>query len=145
MIAISRNLIISDLFIFLLTVKKMSLGANFSSGYTNQRIADTLRCSDKPVSNQACPSVMRNPSGQILASKKCAAVTPAEFAKYPKVAVASSIRTQKVIDTCTKTPIDSQRFSQYVRYQPPIPCPVTRQPTSLPSVNQCSIYFIQTN
>ena len=73
-------------------------------------------------------------------SKQCPKPTPADFAKYPKVAIPSSVLTQ-----ARSTKQIQDRFSQYTRYQPPVPCPVTRQPTSLPSVRQCPLYFITTH
>ena len=128
----------------------MSLGANLSSGYTEQILRDTLECSSKSIaSTQQCllrtnpgqgPSAMYPSMRLSEKSKQCPAPTPADFATYPKAAVASSVLTQSRSIKQTQ-----ERFSQYVRYQPPAPCPVVRQPTSLPSVNQCPLYFITTH
>ena len=130
----------------------MSLGANLSSGYTEQILRDTLQCSaSRSIANDAALCLVTTTSGQGPSavyssmrlsekSKQCPAPTPADFAKYPKVAVPSSVLTQ-----ARSTKQIQDRFSQYTRYQPPVPCPVTRQPTSLPSVRQCPLYFITTH
>ena len=129
----------------------MSLGANLSSGYTQKVLLETLQCSSSQARTKNIESFcLISTSGQAVNSSirllqkvnACSPPTSAEFAKYQKVAVASSVLTQSRSnkDGC------SERFSQYRRYEPPLPCIVSPdKPTSLPSVKQCPIYFIQSN
>lgn len=141
----------------------MSLGANFSSGHTSQVNRDTIRCSLTGILANAIPdtcSVDTDISGQIrsqiypmaiypsmlLASHQCPPPTPEQFALYPKVATPCSVRTELLRTPNPACYQDStQRFSQYVRYQPPLPC-LPLAPTanmagiSKPSTRQCNLY-----
>jgi len=128
----------------------MSLGANFSSGYTDKIREDEVRCVIPRVALESCipcktdvsgPQPMAQPMAQTcsmaLLGKVCSPPTEAEFALYPKVAVASSVRTLAIID---KVLDKSQRFSQYRRYTPPSPCPPlppTMAGISQPSSKRC--------
>ena len=124
----------------------MSLGANFSSGYTESLKETKSMCDVHPVTIEAClpckteapgPQSIAPPCSVALLGKVCPPPTPAEFALYPKVAIPSSIRTQGLID---KVLDNSQRFSQYRRYIPPVPCPPlppTMAGISQPSSKRC--------
>jgi len=132
----------------------MSLGGNFSSGYTNTLIdaANTCEipkqvsiayaniCCDTPVNQQSA----RYPS-MVLSTNKCPPPTPAEFAKYPKVAVPSSVRTEALVSGSRCPPINPvTRFAQYNRYQVPVPCPPLPDSSrmagiSLPSSRACNL------
>ena len=131
----------------------MSLGGNFSSNYTNNLIENSLMCSIpvaqvRAFSDNCCSSssqsntpVARQPSMVIQKDKSCQEVTPADFAKYPKVAVPSSVRTQSLI---MNTQASSERFQQYRRFQVPTPCPplpasANMAGKSLPSSRQCNL------
>lgn len=124
----------------------MSLGANFSSGYTESLQEKQNVCAVHPVIIQTClPCKTESPGPQpntqtcsmALLGKICPPPTPEQFALYPKVAIPSSIRTQGIID---KVLDSSQRFSQYRRYIPPVPCPPlppTMAGISQPSSKRC--------
>lgn len=136
----------------------MSLGGNLSSGYTNKLTDNaiysgitksvSIAYSDPCCNNSGTSSsftVASQPSMVILANQ-CPQPTPAEFALYPKVAVPCSVRTQAIANkVCATLPDPTSRFSQYQRYQVPVPCPPLNQSAnmagkSLPSSNQCNIY-----
>jgi len=131
----------------------MSLGGNFSSNHTNNIIENSVICSipmaqARAFSDNCCsspsqsnPPVARLPSMVIQKDRGCQQVTPADFAKYPKVAVPSSVRTQTLI---ANTQSCSQRFQQYRRFQIPTPCPplpdsANMAGKSLPSSRQCNL------
>jgi len=131
----------------------MSLGGNFSSNHTNNLIDNSLMCSIPKAQSQAfsdnccnstlpsSPPVARLPSMVIQKDKGCEEVTPADFAKYPKVAVPCSVRTQSLI---MNTQASSERFQQYRRFQIPTPCPplpasANMTGKSLPSSRQCNL------
>jgi hypothetical protein len=126
----------------------MSLGANFSSGYTGNlqsasamcvlpdRVIDT--CNSCKTDTSGSQPVAKYPS-MVLLGKICPSPTQEQFALYPKVAVPSSIRTQGIID---KVIDKSQRFSQYRRYTPPAPCPPlppSMAGISKPSTRNCNL------
>lgn len=133
----------------------MLLGGNFSSGQTNiiiensiecsiakkQALAHTDKCCSTPI--EKAPSA-RYPS-MVLSTKICPPPTPAEFAKYPKVAVASSVRTESLANGGRCPPINPvTRFAQYQRYQVPVPCPplpasANMAGISLPSSRACNL------
>ena len=131
----------------------MSLGGNFSSNHTNTLIENSVTCSipnaqARAFSDNCCSSpsqsnqpVARLPSMVIQKDKGCQQVTPADFAKYPKVAVPSSVRTRSLI---ANTQSSSERFQQYRRFQVPTPCPplpasANMAGKSLPSSRQCNL------
>ena len=122
----------------------MSLGANFSSGYTQNLIYNNNtcsvpikpietcgKCSETNVSGAAPVAVY--PSMHLL-GKICPGPTAAEYALYPKVAVASSVRTQALMTRKVCDP--SQRFAHFKRYNPPAPCPPL--PPSMAGMSQPS-------
>ena len=120
----------------------MSLGANFSSGYTDHLQEKKATCAAPVVALESCGPCKKDLSGpqpvakypsMVLLGKVCPPPTPEQFALYPKVAVASSVRTQAMID---KVNDNSQRFSQYRRYIPPVPC--TPLPPSMAGISQPS-------
>jgi hypothetical protein len=130
----------------------MSLGANLSSGYTDTVRDTTVRCSlTVPNVSNICPSELSGNSSKIYPvaayssmrlQAKCPRplTTPAEAALYPKVTVPSSVRTESLAKSIENTP----RFSQYVRYQPPVPClPLPQSANmagkSLPSSRACNL------
>jgi len=145
----------------------MLLGGNLSSGNTD-KIQDqaiqagipkktALAHSDKCCSGSIAikmpiDPLTRNPMAQPMAvypsmllnqqMNSCPPPTPADFAKFPKVAVPSSVRTQAILDSQC---LSSDRFARYERYRVPVPClplPASAnmagksQPTSI----QCNIY-----
>jgi hypothetical protein len=134
----------------------MSLGGNLSSGHTSILINDTTYCGiprlqKRAYADNCCNSdsqieqpVARYPS-MVLLGKPCPPPTPAEFAKYPKVAVPCSVRTQSLASG-SKCPALNPvaRFAQYNRYQVPVPCAPLPQSTnmagkSLPSSRACNL------
>lgn len=135
----------------------MSLGANFSSGYTSNLNKKTIDCGitngTTPVYRQDCCIKNSVPGSKqhvavypsmLLLSKTCDPPTPAEFALYPKVAVPCSVKTAALKDSvCNTNPAD--RFSQYRRYQPPTPCLPLPQSANMagiskPSTRKCNLY-----
>lgn len=133
----------------------MSLGGNLSSGHTSKLIDSASICyvpkaqqiaySDNCCSNTIeKPPVARYPS-MVLSRKTCPPPTPAEFAKYPKVAVASSIRTVALANGSRCPPLNPvTRFAQYQRYEVPVPCPplpasANMAGISLPSSRECNL------
>jgi hypothetical protein len=131
----------------------MSQGGNFSSNHTNNLIENSVMCSIPSAQLQAfsdnCSNstlqssapVARQPSMLIKKPSDCQEVTPADFAKYPKVAVPCSVRTQSLI---MNNQASSERFQQYRRFQIPTPCPplpasANMAGKSLPSSRQCNL------
>jgi len=131
-----------------------SLGANQSSGRTDSLIANTIYCGIpaqaaraqadlccKKTSGQAAqPAQSAQLSSTYLDSKVCPIIpTPAQFALYPKVATTQSVYIyNKLTNNCATLPDASQRFQQFQRYQPAVPCaplPIAASlaGTSLPS------------
>jgi hypothetical protein len=134
----------------------MSLGGNLSSGYTDQITENTIRCSVEAVaktlkSDKCCDAYVPGhqpvavyPS-MLLASKTCPPPTPAEFAQYPKVAMPSSARTQMLSErNCAVLSDRSQRFSQYTRYTPPVPCQPLPQSANMAGISQPSTRLCNT-
>jgi hypothetical protein len=134
----------------------MSLGGNLSSGYTDKITENTIRCSVEAVaktlkSDKCCDAYVPGhqpvavyPS-MLLASKTCPPPTPAEFALYPKVAVPSSVRTEMLSErTCAALPGPTQRFSQYTRYTPPVPCQPLPQSANMAGISQPSTRLCNT-
>jgi len=133
----------------------MNYTANIASGNTDKIGAEVIRCSVEAAAatgdNRSVPLPCRTPVGpltvqvpsMLLTSKVCPAPSRADFAKYPKVAVASSIRTQNLISTYENCGQD--RFSQYRRWQPPAPCAALPQSANMagiskPSTRQCNSF-----
>jgi len=134
----------------------MSLGGNLSSGNTSILIDQTINCGIPKLqgiayADNCCNSdlpirqpVARYPS-MVLSTKTCPPPTPAEFAKYPKVAVPSSVRTQALANNgkcLSLNPV--ARFAKYERYQVPVPCPplpasANMAGISLPSSRACNL------
>lgn len=130
----------------------MSLGGNLSSGHTNTLIDDSINCSivkqqqiahtDKCCAGLQKQPVARYPS-MVLLAKPCPPPSPADFAKYPKIAVPSSVRTQALANrVCNPDPLT--RFQKYQRYQVPVPCPPLPASSnmagkSLPSSRLCNL------
>jgi len=131
----------------------MLLGGNFSSGQTSIIIDKSTQCSVPKAQQIAhtdkCCSTSKSPSARypsmVLSTKKCPPPTPAEFAKYPKVAVPSSVRTEALVSGSRCPPINPvTRFAQYNRYQVPVPCPPLPDSSrmagiSLPSSRACNL------
>jgi hypothetical protein len=126
----------------------MSLGANFSSGHTQNLIDNSVICSVPIRALEDCSPCSNKPPGptavypsMLLKGKVCPPPTPEDFAKYPKVAVPSSVRTQSMMtkEKCTDI---SQRFAQFRRYQVPVPCiplPPSMAGISQPSTRACNL------
>ena len=133
-----------------------SLGANLSSGYTNQLTdkaiysgitkSASIAYSDPCCNNSGDMSTTASQPSMVILAKPCVAPTPAEFALYPKVAILSSVRTQNLVNqVCAVLPDPTERFAQYQRYQVPVPCQPLNQSAnmagkSLPSSIECNIY-----
>jgi len=131
----------------------MSLGANFSSGYTQNLTDNVNQCSvTKSASiatNDGCcqkdlPGVIgrirpiANYPSMILLARSCDPPTPSNFALYPKTAALSSTRTQSLSSPDCTTFDPKQRFSQYARYQPPIPCQPLPASANMAGISQPS-------
>lgn len=135
----------------------MSLGGNFSSGYTQSLINNSTTCSipniqAKAQSDKCCmtdntiTSQSASYPSMALLSKVCPPPTPAEFAKFPKVAIPSSVRTASLVNgkNCPKDLNPISRFAHYNRYQVPVAC-LPLDPSanmagkSLPSSRQCNL------
>ena len=121
----------------------MSFNTNMSSGYTDSLNQRSACCTIVNTSSNPCcsntppgPLIVQLPS-MILLSRKCPQPTPEDFAKYPKVAGPSSILTEsKVAPTNCINP--TNRFSQYQRYQAPIPCQPLPQSANMAGISQPS-------
>jgi len=133
----------------------MPLGGDLSSGHTDLLIEARLRCEREDIAkkNKRAPTCsgifVKQPTAHypsmVLSKKGCDPPSPADFAKYPKVAVPSSVRTQELASG-SKCPILNPltRFAQYERYQVPIPCPplpdsANMAGKSLPSSRACNL------
>jgi hypothetical protein len=132
----------------------MSLGGNLSSGHTSILISDTIYCGipklqKKAYTDDCCNLPIQQPVARypsmVLSTKTCPPPSPAEFAKYPKVAVPSSVRTQAIASGSRCPPLNPvTRFAQYQRYQVPVPCPplpasANMAGKSLPSSRECNL------
>jgi len=73
-------------------------------------------------------------SSMALLGKVCESPSPSDLALFPKVAAQSSMRTQALLMRKTTDPL--QRFAQYKRYTPPVPCPPL--PPSMAGISQPS-------
>ena len=121
----------------------MSFNANMSSGNTDKLNQQSVCCAKVITSSNPCcsktptgPLTVQLPS-MLLLSRKCPKPTPEQFAKYPKVAGPSSILTEsKVAPTNCVNP--TNRFSQYQRYQAPIPCQPLPQSANMAGISQPS-------
>lgn len=133
----------------------MSLGGNLSSGYTAILNEKTIQSGISKVVSIAnsdpcsrCPgTILQQPvaaySSMLLASKVCPQPSSSDFALYPKVAVPSSVRTQMLTSPTCQNNVN--RFSQYTRYQVPVPCQPLPQSASMagiskPTTLNCNIY-----
>jgi|LauGreDrversion4_2_1035121.scaffolds.fasta_scaffold127248_4 hypothetical protein len=109
------------------TTDIVKLGAQMSSGHITG-LCNTesfhrkyenhtcIPCGITPMKTVQLPSLL-------LASKVCKPPTPEEFAKFPKVAVPCSVRTEALKEpSCPILPTPRRRFQKYVRYTPPVPC-----------------------
>ena len=132
----------------------MSLGANFSSSQTDKLGNEAIRCGVRTstysksccLNNSGYEPVAKYPS-MVIKKYSCPQPTPAALALFPKVAVPSSVRTQKLIDCQVQAffPDPNQRFAQFNRYKIPLPCPPLTQLAasagiSKPSTRECNIY-----
>jgi hypothetical protein len=133
----------------------MSLGANLSSGYTNNLNQAAIKCGIPVVVQKECSNACSNePPGpknvqipSLIIPKVCPPPTPAEFARYPKVAVPCSVYTEALSTPngrCAALPAPTARFAQYNRYQPPLPCAPLPQSANMagiskPSTRLCNI------
>ena len=126
---------------------------NLSSGYTNIQTENAIQCglpkvtasaqNDKCCSGSTIVQPVAMYQSMLLKSKVCPQPSPEEFALYPKVAVASSVRTQLLSSqACTAS---TNRFSQYDRYQIPVPCQALPQEAAMAGISRgttlnCNIY-----
>ena len=133
----------------------MLLGGNLSSGQTSKVIDNSIQCGIPKVqasahTDKCCsPSIQKQPVARypsmVLSTKTCPPPTPAEFAKFPKVAVPSSVRTRSLATGSSCPPLNPvTRFAQYQRYQVPVPCPplpasANMAGISLPSSRACNL------
>ena len=128
----------------------MSLGGNFSSGYTDSLTdkmnqahvvkSQSIAYSDNCPSNTLDKSPAARYPSMVLSAKQCPPVTPADFAKYPKVAVPSSVRTEALAtgSLCPKDFNHLTRFAQYQRYQVPVPCAPLPASANMAGISQPS-------
>lgn len=134
----------------------MNYTTNIASGNTDKINADAIRCSLPAITRSAKSDncCAKNPPGPLVVqtsslyseSKKCPGPTPDELARYPKVAVPSSVRTLEKVnnfESCTTTTA-GERFAKYKRWQPPVPCPPLPQSAqnagiSKPSTRACNL------
>jgi len=123
----------------------MSLGGNLSSGHTSILIEQTINCGIPKFShtNNCCNLPIQQPVARypsmVLLAKPCPQPSPADFAKYPKVAVPSSTRTQSLANASNCPPFNPvARFAQYERYQVPVPCPPLPQSANMAGKSQAS-------
>jgi len=134
----------------------MSLGGNLSSGHTSKLIDSATTCyvpkaQQIAYSENCCNTdlpiqqpIARYPS-MVLLAKPCPPPSPADFAKYPKVAVPSSIRTESLANASRCPPVNpATRFQKFQRYQVPVPCPplpasANMAGKSLPSSRACNL------
>jgi len=133
----------------------MSLGANLPSGQIQKVIDQSSICNVPVFKAPACSQCgnkaidssgntvvpIATTQSMLLASKKCQPPTPEEFAKYPKVAVPSSVRTQTLMD-CVKSTNLNNRFA-YLGIRPTVvpcpPVPPTMAGISQPSSRACNL------
>lgn len=133
----------------------MSLGANLPSGQIQKVIDQSSMCNVPVFKGSACSQCdtkaidssgntvvpIATTQSMLLASKTCPPPTPAEFAKYPKVAVPSSVRTQSLMD-CVKSTNLNNRFA-YLGIRPAVvpcpPLPPTMAGISQPSTRACNL------
>lgn len=126
---------------------------NLSSGYTNTQTENAIECglakvtasaqNDKCCSGSSIVNRVAMYSSMHLLSKTCPPPTPKNYALYPKVAVCSSVRTQ-LLSSQTST-VATNRFSQYDRYQIPVPCQALPQEAAMAGISRgttlnCNIY-----
>ena len=135
----------------------MSLGGNFSSGYTEKLNESVIQfgieknenrgynnaCVETYISGSQITPVANYPS-MILAANVCPISSPQVFASYPKIAMLSSQLTQQKSSVVCMNFDATQRFSKYNRYQIPVPCqPVPQSANmagiSLPNAIPCKI------
>lgn len=134
-----------------------NLGANFSSGHTEKLNEEAVTCSSNTATARvgSCRSIpgtkmypMAVYPSLLLQSRlnSCPPPTPDELALYPQAAVSSSVLTESKryqTNACSIALNPTQRFAQYVRYQPPILPPLVKANMagiSMPSVRQCNLY-----
>ena len=137
----------------------MNYMANIASGNTDKKEADIKYCFTemRAAKLKGAPAICDNvPPGpltvqtpsMLLAAKasNCTPPTPAQFALYPKVAIPSSVRTQALVSKYANcpTPQSAQRFAQYTRFTPPVPCQPLPQSAntagiSKPSTRLCNL------
>jgi len=80
------------------------------------------------------------PSLYIL-SKVCPTPSVEDFAKFPKVAVPCSVRTEALLvanSKCATIPDPVNRFSKYQRFQAPTPCQALPQSANMAGISQPS-------
>ena len=132
-------------------IDKANLGANFSSWYTTKVNRAVIKASVTKDINMPCQyKCPTNISGSTQTTTcQSQNLTPAEYAKFPKVAIPSSVLTEsrRVTSVCANGTIPDQRFSHYRRYEPPTPCLPLPQTANMagiskPSTRQCNLYSI---
>jgi hypothetical protein len=128
------------------------LGGAFASVVTAAKQEEIIQAQAITAANVCCaqptppgPLTVQTPS-QLLAAQiaACPIPTPAQFAQFPKVAVPESVRVANLANggTCATLPDPEQRFAQYIRRAPPVPCQALPQEAnmagkSLPSTRNC--------
>jgi hypothetical protein len=129
--------------------------ANIASGNTDKVNDRAVMCSlpaitkratsDNCCGNKGSPGPLSVQLSSLYSeSKICPGPTPAEFALYPKVAVASSVRTLEKVSALETCSAPGERFAKYKRWQPPLPCPPLPQIAqsagiSKPSTRACNL------
>ena len=121
----------------------VKMGANMSSGHiTGLCTTPTLYQFNEPSQcvTTLVPPIKTVPTpAMILMASQCPPPTAAQFAKFPKVAVPCSVRTEALRDfTCPVIVTPRSRFQKYVRYQPPVPCPPLPEIARMAGISQPS-------
>ena len=126
------------------TSTAVRLGGNMSSGHITG-LCTTINPTGKFYESSKCvggsiPPVKTVPTpAMVLMASQCPPPTAAQFAKFPKVAVPCSVKTELLRDfACPVVLTPRSRFQRYVRYQPPVPCPPLPETARMVGISQPS-------
>lgn len=120
----------------------VKMGANMSSGHITGVCATPVRKfteANQCVTTSMPPMKSVQVPSMLLLASQCSVPTATQFAKFPKVAVPCSVRTENLKNpTCPTLVSPKSRFQQYVRYQPPVPCAPLPQSAQMAGKSQGS-------
>jgi hypothetical protein len=120
----------------------VKMGANMSSGHiTGECTTPTVTKfyeSSQCVNPSVPPAKIVPTPSMVLLASQCRPPTPAQFARFPKVAVPCSVRTELLRNPSCPPPPPVSRFLRYARYQPPLPCPALPQTAQMAGKSQAS-------